>query len=58
LGGGNLAAKGFIDSDTVDELLGGEGRNKSFFVGELYTFMDLELWSRHFHASREQWVAA
>lgn len=58
LGGGNLATKGLINSDAVDELLGGAGRDKSFFVGELYTFMDLELWSRHFHASRDQRVTA
>jgi asparagine synthase (glutamine-hydrolysing) len=54
LGGGNLARKGLINTDAIDELLGGGGRDKSFFVGELYTFMDLELWSRHFHASRDQ----
>jgi asparagine synthase (glutamine-hydrolysing) len=58
LGGGNLAAKGLINTDAIDELLGGGGRDKSFFVGELYAFMDLELWSRHFDASRGQRVAA
>jgi asparagine synthase (glutamine-hydrolysing) len=58
LGGGKLAAMGLIDSDAVDELLGGAGRDKSFFVGELYTFMDLELWSSHFYASRDRRVAA
>jgi asparagine synthase (glutamine-hydrolysing) len=58
LGGGNLAAKGLINTDAIDELLGGGGRDKSFFVGELYAFLDLELWSRHFNASRGQRVAA
>jgi asparagine synthase (glutamine-hydrolysing) len=58
LGGGNLAALGLIDSDAVDELLGGTARDKSLFVGELYTFMDLELWSRHFHRSRDRRAAA
>jgi asparagine synthase (glutamine-hydrolysing) len=57
LGGGNLAAKELINTDAIDDLLGGGGRDKSFFVGELYAFMDLELWSRHFDASRGQRVA-
>jgi asparagine synthase (glutamine-hydrolysing) len=58
LGGGNLARKGLINTDAIDEVLGGAGRDKNLFVGELYTFMDLELWSRHFHASRDQRAAA
>ena len=58
-GGGNLARRGLrINIDAIDELLSGAGRDKSFFVGELYTFMDLELWSRHFHAPRDQGVVA
>lgn len=55
---GNLAAKGFIDLAAIDGLLGGVGRTKSLFVGELYTFMDLEIWSSHFHAFRDQKAAA
>jgi asparagine synthase (glutamine-hydrolysing) len=54
---GNLARKGLIDPDAIDELLGGVGKNKSFFVGELYSFMDLEIWSSHFHASHDQTAA-
>jgi asparagine synthase (glutamine-hydrolysing) len=57
LGRGNIARKGLINTAAVDELLGGTGRDKSFFVGELYTFMDLELWSRHFHAIRDSRIA-
>jgi asparagine synthase (glutamine-hydrolysing) len=51
LSNGKLADKGFLNLTAIDELLGGGGRDKSLFVGELYTFMDLEIWSSHFHAS-------
>jgi asparagine synthase (glutamine-hydrolysing) len=57
LRGGNLARKGFIDPEAIDLLLSGVGKNKSFFVGELYAFMDLEIWSSYFHASRNQGAA-
>jgi asparagine synthase (glutamine-hydrolysing) len=58
LRGGNLAARSLINTAAIDELLDGAGRNKSLFVGELYTFMDLEMWSSHFHGFRDRWVAA
>jgi asparagine synthase (glutamine-hydrolysing) len=54
LSSGNLAGKGLIDADAIEELLAGVGRNKSFFVGELYKFLDLEIWSSYFRASRDQ----
>jgi asparagine synthase (glutamine-hydrolysing) len=55
---GNLAAKGLINPAAIDELLRGAGRERSLFVGELYTFMDLEMWSSHFRASRDRHAAA
>jgi asparagine synthase (glutamine-hydrolysing) len=55
---GKLAGKGLLNLSAIDELLGGVGRDTNLFVGELYTFSDLEIWSSHFHASRDQRLAA
>jgi asparagine synthase (glutamine-hydrolysing) len=50
--GGSLAQNGLIDQVAVENVLRGDLSNRSFFVGELYTFLDLEMWLRHFTGSR------
>jgi asparagine synthase (glutamine-hydrolysing) len=55
---GNLAKAGVIDRKAVEEVLRGNLSKREFFVGELYAYLDLEIWSRHFVGHRAQHIAA
>jgi asparagine synthase (glutamine-hydrolysing) len=46
--GGALAQARLIDCATIESLLGGGFSKGSYFVGELFALLDLELWMRHF----------
>jgi asparagine synthase (glutamine-hydrolysing) len=46
--GGALAQSRLIDCATIEGLLGGGFSKGAYFVGELFTLLDLELWMRHF----------
>jgi asparagine synthase (glutamine-hydrolysing) len=55
---GNLAREGVIDRTGVEQVLRGNPVKRQFFVGELYTYLDLEIWSRHFVRHPAQPMAA
>jgi asparagine synthase (glutamine-hydrolysing) len=48
--GGALAQAHLIDCATIEGLLGGGFSKGAYFVGELFSLLDLELWMRHFTA--------
>ncbi len=56
--GGVLSQRGLIDRAAVEKVLSGEAAKSDFFIGELYTFLDLELWLQHFASPASLRVAA
>lgn len=56
--GGALAQADLIDFDTIEGILGGNFSKGSYFIGELFALLDLELWIRHFTACSVEREAA
>jgi asparagine synthase (glutamine-hydrolysing) len=54
---GNLAKEGVIDRAAVEDVLRGNLSKRQFFIGELYTYLDMEIWSRHFVGRHAQKIA-
>jgi asparagine synthase (glutamine-hydrolysing) len=56
--GGALAQAHLIDCATINSILEGSFSKGSYFIGELFALLDLELWIRHFTPCRIDRAAA
>jgi asparagine synthase (glutamine-hydrolysing) len=50
--GGTLVKAGFLDKGAIETTLRGDSTNDQFFAAEFYTYLDLEMWLRHFDGSQ------